>query len=585
MSSSHSALCGKLFLTVCCIGLTAAVYLPAQELSQQGSASPISMQGSIGATLTGNTISGIDRRKAPFSWMVNGSATARIYGISAPFSFAFSERERNFQQPFNEFGISPRYEWVTLHAGYRSLSWSRYTNAGVRFLGAGVEIKPENLYLSAVYGRLQRAVEEDSTNRYAVAAYRRMGGGAKFEIGDETKRAGISFFYGKDDTASLARAPAGILPMENAALGVNALVHFAEIATVDLEIGGAFLTRNLRSPSLSAGGISSNKMFARVEKLKGLMDVRTSSSLSFAGRAGVNLKLPFMGLRLGYELVEPDYTSFGAYYFTTDFRNITIAPSFQLFSGKMRVSGSLGLQSDNVSRTKAATTSRVITSGRIGWTPGPAWGVDAQFSNYSTGQSASRAPLNDSIRVRNVNTSLSLTPRLMLDAPTLRHVFVLTGSYMKYDDLNAFTGRFSGATTLLSSLSYTLAMKNNPLSGNASMTYSNTETSTGGTRVAGINLTASTQLFDNVLRLSVSIGYSNVKTASTGASGVITENIGLTYAATKTDRFGLRISGSQNGAGSTLNPEFQEFTASADYSHTFDWNPFKAGAADAAPAP
>lgn len=516
-------------------------------------------------------MTGMQRRHEPFSWLLSGSAVVSIYDVEIPVSVTISERERAFQQPFNEFGIRPRWKSITLHAGYSSIPWSRYTNAGVRFLGAGIEIQPDFLYISALYGRLQRAVDEDPTNRYAIPAYRRMGGGAKCELSAGWLRGGISLFYAQDDTTSLSHAPPGVLPMENATVGLNLVIGANEKMTMDVEIAGSLLTRDLRSPSIHAGGFSSDVQYEYLKELEPYFNLRTSSSLAFAGRGGLTFTLPHMGLRLGYEVIEPDYTSLGAYFFNTDVRNFTVAPSFRLFSGKMRVSGSLGVQSDNVGGNKTATTSRMITSANVGWTSDVAWGIDARVSNFSTSQVAERGLINDSIRVRNVNSMISITPRAVLESDILRHMFLLTASFMQYDDLNAFTSQFTESTTLMTSFSYTLATKKSPLSGSTFLTYSNTQNAIGDTRILGINISASSRVFNDALQLSLSVGYSHMHNGTFGIARTLTETARLSYALSRIDRIGLALYASQNDGETQLHPSFREMTATLDYSHSLDW--------------
>jgi hypothetical protein len=570
-------------LAVCSLVLFAASSLYAQDVSSLDRQAHVSLRGSVGASLISNAMAGIERRRVPFSWMVQGSATLSLYGIDAPLSFTASETERSFQQPFNEFGISPRYKSVTVHAGYRSMSWSRYTNAGVRYLGAGIEVNPGNMVFAALYGRLQRAVEEDSSNRYAIPAYQRLGGGVRFDIGEPWLRVGLSLFYARDDSASLSRAPVGIAPMENATLGVRMSSVVSEHFIADVEVGSCFLTRDLRSPSLQAGGIPSHKMFVRVEKLRGILNLRTSSSLSFAGRAGLTMALPFMRLRLGFEVIEPEYTSFGAYYFSTDLQNLTIAPSFVLFAGRVRVDGSLGIQGDNVSHTRAATTSRFISSARVGWTPNQVWGIDASYSNYSTDQSASRIPLNDSIRVRNVSTSFALTPRLQFEAGSLRHITLLSVTRMEYDDLNAYTRRFTGARSVIASLSYTLAALSGQSSVGLSALHSDTRTSAGDNRTTGVHCSGALPLYQNLLRATLQVGYSRIDMAQAGSTGVVTEAVSLTYTPATADRLTFTLLGTQHGAGSRALPSYREMTATLGYTRSFDWGASETGILGAVP--
>ncbi|MEQ8338575.1 MAG: hypothetical protein RIA62_14560 [Cyclobacteriaceae bacterium] len=45
----------------------------------------------------------------------------------------------SFQQPFNQYGMSPTYKNVTAHIGFRSMNFSRYSLAGHLFLVPGLK--------------------------------------------------------------------------------------------------------------------------------------------------------------------------------------------------------------------------------------------------------------------------------------------------------------------------------------------------------------------------------------------------------------------------------------------------------------
>jgi len=75
-------------------------------------------------------------------WYLQGSPVITVYGIVLPFSFRLSEQQRDFRQPFNQFGVSPYYKWAKLHLGYRSHNWSTYALAGHSITGVGLELTP-----------------------------------------------------------------------------------------------------------------------------------------------------------------------------------------------------------------------------------------------------------------------------------------------------------------------------------------------------------------------------------------------------------------------------------------------------------
>ena len=168
-----------------------------------------------------------------------------------------------------------------------------------------------------------------------------------------------------------------------------------EQLTFDGEIAASILTRDIRAQTIDSTQIPAS--------LQWLIDTRSSTNLLVASTTGLSFRVPHFNIRVGYERVEPDYASLGAYYYTTDIENITIAPGFDAFENKLRVSGSAGVQYDNVLGTKLARTKRIIGSGNISVNPSQVFGIDMNYANYSTQQGGSKSNLiNDSTRVSSV---------------------------------------------------------------------------------------------------------------------------------------------------------------------------------------
>ncbi|MBR9978344.1 MAG: hypothetical protein KFH87_09665, partial [Bacteroidetes bacterium] len=171
-----------------------------QDLSSIGQRDPIHAGGSISARAVVYSANEIRQRREPISWVLNGTMNVNLYNVDLPFSFTYSEQERDFAQPFNQFGASPTWKWLRGHVGYRSLTYSPYTLAGHQFLGGGLEGNPGLLRFGLMYGRLQRAVEEDTTaGRFTVPAYQRTGFAGRIGIGSSADYFDVLFLRAKDD--------------------------------------------------------------------------------------------------------------------------------------------------------------------------------------------------------------------------------------------------------------------------------------------------------------------------------------------------------------------------------------------------
>ena len=142
--------------------------LSAQDLSSLGTADSLSMyqklkenttvHGSLGTSVTAYNSWGGFSRRDPYNYSLSGNFSVRTLDLELPFSFYITNQNSDFRQPFNQFGLSPKYKGVTAHLGFRSISWSNFSLAGHTFLGAGVEANPGIFRLGFVYGRFRQAI-------------------------------------------------------------------------------------------------------------------------------------------------------------------------------------------------------------------------------------------------------------------------------------------------------------------------------------------------------------------------------------------------------------------------------------------
>src|SRR5690606_6444178 len=169
----------RLAVLAVAVSLTGIAY--GQNLEEIGLKKGINFNGSINLNTVGYHVTGIEQRRDPFNWFLTGSLNVDLFGYSAPLSFSYSNTNKSFSQPFNQFSFAPSYKWAKAYIGYNSMTFSNYTLAGHIFLGGGLELSPGNWRISTMYGRLKKEVPfhlEDSL-RYHDASYKRMGYGLK----------------------------------------------------------------------------------------------------------------------------------------------------------------------------------------------------------------------------------------------------------------------------------------------------------------------------------------------------------------------------------------------------------------------
>ena len=497
-----------------------------QDLEQIGKQKPVRLNGGLTVLANSYQVSGIDPRSKPFLWSINGSPTLTLYGVSLPFYFNIGAQNRSFSQPFNQFGVSPTYKAITAHLGWRSMNFSQYTLGGIVMFGAGVELKPGKFRFAAMAGRFNKAVREDTTQQFIrpQPAYKRIGFSTKIGFGTDENFIDFIILKAKDDASSYEDAPERLRPAENAVFGINSKFLLFKHVQLGFEVAASAYTRNTLLDTLDDSDY---------DFLRPIMPPNISTQLLFAGNAHIGYTSKYFNLRLNYKRVDQDYNSMGAFIFQTDMESWTVEPSFSMFKSKVRISGSVGLQHDNLLKNKFATTDRTIGSVNLSFQPNPKYGLDVQYGNYGITQRAGIIPINDTTRLAIANQNLTIVNRVS-KVNTVRSINVIAlFMYQDLSSLNPFQSNQIGSNVLVGNLS-----------GNYSLI------STGLNFTAGVNYTKSSfQLGDAVLiGPTLGIGRSFMKkklSTSFGASYMVNQFQGATTGSTVNGNvnFNYRISG------------------------------------------
>ncbi len=423
----------------------------AQDIENITKQKPVDFSGSVSLRL--NTFSTTDTlsRRNPFFWTLSGNPTLSLYGITLPFSFTFSEKQSDFRQPFNYFGVSPYYKKFTLHAGYRTVYFSDYTLSDHMFLGGGVEAKPSIFRLAFVYGRFSKAIEpitDTLIQDYSVPSFTRKGFAAKFGLGNEKNYADLILLSIHDDSTSLKNTEgSGLTPQENLVLGLKTHQVFAKIITMDVDVGGSAYTYDILSPDLSSG----DTRFPRALKI--FLTPNVSTELLTAGKASLGVRFKKFGIKLNYRRVEPDYQSMGTYYLNTDIENITLAPSVILLKSKLRLSGSIGYKKNNLFNTKVNNTYQRANSIMISFVPSSKWGVNLNYSNYNMNQKRNVELVRDTLVLEQFTNNVSGNTFFKFGTKTHRQNLSVAIAYLGLSD-NSTAASTNAVKSLNPTISY-----------------------------------------------------------------------------------------------------------------------------------
>lgn len=539
----------------------------AQDLAQIAKQKPFALSGSLGIGLGTYNVKGIPARQRDFSYIFNGAPTLSLYGVSFPFSVVVSDQQRSYTQPFNQYGISPTYKWITVHAGWRSLEFSPFTLAGHNFLGGGVELNPGKLRLGFVYGRFNKAIEEDLTQPLALAqqpAYKRTGYSAKVGLGTERNHVDVIFLNAKDDVNSLNNpVSTGILtPSENMVLGLSSKFSFLKRFVWDMDVSGSIYTRNLLSDTVK------NLKLDKVDFIKNLVTLNSSTQLLTAGQTSLGYNAANYNIKIKYRRVDPDYKSMGAYYFETDVQNYTLEGMVRLLKGQLQVGGSFGLQNDNILKDKSVRSNRKIGSVNVSYNK-PAYGIDLRYTNFGITQDRGLNPIIDQFRVARVNHNLSSVFRYNIISEAISHGFIFVGNLQSLVDLNDFTKPNTKSNSKTANVSYQLDLPKKAFGINGNMNYTIAEISGGNSVFYGPTIGINQSFLKSKLGLNAAASYQWQRTNQVATGNIISLNLNTSYKISQRNAANIALGYLKSNSKDVLTPAFNELRSNLSLIHTF----------------
>lgn len=514
-------------------------FLIGQNIENIGQQDPFKVSGTIGGGVTFYNADGKTANREPFSWIIQGSPTFSIYGIEIPFSFTFSEQERDFRQPFNQFGLSPSYKWVTVHLAYRNIKWSDYSLAGHNFFGAGLELNPGKFRFGAVYGTFLKAIApaDNSSGTYQTPAFKRTGSAVKLGYGTEKNNADLIVFHAKDaaNSIDITNLSFTLFPTENVVASIRTHQVFFDKLMFDAEFARSIFNPNLANPEITALNDPMLNVFSFLIKEK------QGSLIGNAINAVLGFKEKTFEIKLKYNRVDPDFRSLGAYYFLTDIEKTTVEPRFKLWKNKLVIGGSYGIQKDNLSKSKNAQTLRNIYSANINFMPVQQYNLSANYTNYGITQKPGTQPINNQIEIAQVNQQLSVTQNISVMTGKSLHLLLLLWNYQNLSDDNSNTSQFSEFKSNILSPRYTYSYSPWQFTIGAGYNYSVFDLALGNTKNYGPSATMSKAFKKPRLNVSASYNYYKIEKDGSTDSKAFTLSFQSKYKIGKRHQFSGRF--------------------------------------------
>ncbi len=540
-----------------------------QSLDNIKNEKPVKVNGSFSATGVAYQGKSGSYQRLPFTYFLNGNINISLYGVAIPLSMNYSNQQLSFSQPFNQYGISPTYKWITIHAGYRSMNFSSYTLAGHTFLGGGVELMPSIFRIAAMYGRLSKAIAYDSARQEPT--YERWGYGLKLGVGKNSDFVDLIFFKAHDLATSLSLgSQLGVLPQENLVTAIVASKKIMEHLLISGEYATSAYTRNTTADK-------NEEDQARLwNYLPGIYQPNSSSIYRHAFKTNLTYGASAYSIQASYERIDPDYQTMGAYFFNNDLENSTLGGGVQLFNGRVQLGSQVGVQRNNLSESRASVQRRFISSFTVSGTITSVWMVSASYSNFN--MSAQRAPQLNPLAIQTdtlnlhfvqVNQNAGFSSTYQLSKGERQCSILLNGSYQVSTDRQGSTELTQSRSTIYTaSVGSTYKASKTAPSFTLMLNMNQNKIGELQTRWLGPSVSVSKAWMNNTLRASGSTSYNQTWVDEQGAGVALMFRLNGTYILAKEHTFTLSLNAiSRTGNSSSMNTK--EYITTINYGYTF----------------
>lgn len=530
-----------------CVLLPKMNPLSAQDIEQIGQQKPFTINGGVGLNYTATITNDSNRVPMPAYWGANLNLIMNIYGISIPVTAVYTNGKLTLSNSFNQFGISPRYKWVTLHAGYRQFNYSPFTVSGQTLFGGGMELNPGKLRLSFFYGQLRKAVEADSSkmfnenipgsyplnityesgrNYYSTqASYARTGWGAKIGYGTPEGFVDLIFFkaYDKAESIENKNGELNLHPEENAVLGLNIFRRLKKHFSVGLNGAASIYTYDTDGAELNTG-------IPLLGLLNKVVSVRQTTQFQWAGEANFNISYPNFNMMSSYKIAAPNFRSMGINAFVTDLSLLTIQPSWSLLKQKLRFNNVFQYQTDNLNKYKQLTTKRTMLNSSVSVNITNQLGADLNYNFADIAQIKIASHVPDSVQMSQKSNTFTFSPRYFFSTDKFSDVISVVTS------LSNMTNQQQKGTTnkiqnRYATLNNSLMLFSTGWAVNAGINYNSAETSFNTLTSFGFLAGVSKSLFGNSFTIAENntVLFNTLDGVSNGTTVSVDVNAGYNF--------------------------------------------------------
>ncbi len=521
--------------------------------------------GSFGASADAYRSFGGNSRLPTQSIRAVGRINVRLFDVlDLPFELYFNQLQGGaqgqygFQQPFNQFGVTPRFGWVQLYAGWYSTRISDLTFGDLRILGGGIELSPGPFRAAVHYGYTRQPLNPDSTLGFWGEYRRRIVMG---KVGFETHRGDFLSFQvmsSQDEPGSIRPDLLTPSPQANVVFSVaGGLSGFDGVVRLRGEVSTGVFTNNTSSQQDSA-------LIASIPSVvQTFIPINASSNVDGAARMSLSVSpSPDWGISLDGQWIGPGFVTLGYAQLLNDILDLNASPYVRLVGGKLLLRGSIGRRTNNLRQTRIATVERWNANAGVSWQITDDIGADVQYSRYT--MSSDHA--SDTLRMDNQLNSVTVAPRWRFRAFDVDNMLTAALSWQETTDHNRVTGQFGSNSAVMLNVSHSLVF---PSQTNltTSLSLNRTNNYLQKLTMATFNEAITYPLIAQVLRAQGNIGFNLTSAQRTTAQLLL--RAALTYTPGNYGSFTLQVMNNTFDLTRQQGNTYSELFASVQYSVGF----------------
>jgi len=548
----------KNLLLFACLFL--ASFLQAQSIENIVKAKPFEVRGSLGGNLGLYSVSGINQRTSPFQYGLSARLNFNIYSFSIPVYASIRDNTFNYGGTFSRIRISPQYKWAKLHIGDTYMNFNPYTLSGRTVKGYGVELTPGKFRFRFLKGKVEDlrsytdslqlgTVFEPTYAREVIAAGIGFGSSSTyFDLYGVNSADRLDSLNGEVVNESFTR-------QSNTVLGSTFSLRLIKGLSLRSNLGLSFQTDNLDSPG-------ENTVVAG-----NLLEANISSNVTYAGDVALNYSNRLFTLNGRVKYIQPYFQPLTVAFINTDIINYTVGGSTGFFRRRLNISGSIGIQKNNLTGQKLSTSNNFITNLVANFRIAKGFSGTMTYSNFTQDFEARLIQIND-LYTYAINSNVkSASLNYTIKKGRLNYKLGLRGgtnSFLTVDDNETDLSAYDSWN---GTLSLGIANPDNHLSINSALSYRKYNRQTSTAANYGLRVSANKGYNDNKLRLNANSAFTYNDRDGLREGRTWRNGIAIMYKINDKGNLALRLNHIRRS--STVRSDFTELRSGVQYLYSF----------------